>query len=185
VGVGTRSPIGVSGVNVGLSSLCQMDDLNKPYMNTPRGGGCLVISPKDVMKFKTIELFLELSDFLLVCRHPRVTVVLLPHDLVDNNLRVTADVKPLDIELGGDVLAIDEGLILHHVVGHAEVQSNNVEESIALWGDQHNTSPSPIESERVIKVYTPVLLGHWGAGGGGVRWGCCVSVHSTMKSARA
>jgi hypothetical protein len=47
------------------------------------------------------------------------------------------------------------------------VQLNNVEESIALWGDQHNASPNPIESERVIEVYTLVLLGHRGAVGGG------------------
>jgi hypothetical protein len=88
--------------------------------------------------------------------------------LVEDKLRVTADVKPLDIELSGDAQAIDEGLVLCHVVGHAELQSNNVEELIALCGDQHNASPDPIESERVIKVYTPVLLGHRGAGGGGL-----------------
>jgi hypothetical protein len=86
--------------------------------------------------------------------------------LVDDKLRVTADVKPLDIELSGDTQAIDEGLVLCHIVGHTEVQSNNIEELIALFGDQHNASPDPIESERVIKVYTLVLLGHRGSGGG-------------------
>jgi hypothetical protein len=112
------------------------------------------------MKFKTIKLFLELSVFLSVCHHAGVAVVRLPHDLVDDELRVTADVKSLDPELNSDAQAVDEGLVLHNIVGHMEVQSNNVEELIPLWGDQHNTSPDPIESERVIEVHTLVLLGH-------------------------
>jgi hypothetical protein len=82
--------------------------------------------------------------------------------MVDDELRVAADIKPLDPELGCDVEAVDEGLILHHIVGRTKEQSNNVEEPIPLWGDPHNASPDPIESERVIKVYTPVLPGHRG-----------------------
>jgi hypothetical protein len=35
-------------------------------MNMVGGGGCHVISLKEVMKFKTIELILELPDFLSV-----------------------------------------------------------------------------------------------------------------------
>jgi hypothetical protein len=50
-----------------------------------------------------------------------VTVVRLPHDLVDNKLRVAVNVKPLDIELNGNAQTIDEGLIFYHVVCHAEV----------------------------------------------------------------
>jgi hypothetical protein len=41
--------------------------------------------------------------------------------LVDKELRVTADVKPLNPELDGDAHVIDECLIFHHVVGHTEV----------------------------------------------------------------
>jgi hypothetical protein len=40
------------------------------------------------MKFKTIELILKLSYLLTVCHHVRVTAIRLPHDLVDDELRV-------------------------------------------------------------------------------------------------
>jgi hypothetical protein len=63
-----------------------------------------------------------------------VTIVQLPHDFVDGELEATTDVEPLDPEIGGDVQAIDEGLVLCHIVGRTKVQSNNVEESISLGG---------------------------------------------------
>jgi hypothetical protein len=37
------------------------------------------------------------------------------------------DVKPLDLELGGDAQNINEGLILWHIVCHTEMQSNYIE----------------------------------------------------------
>jgi hypothetical protein len=39
-------------------------------------------------------------------------IVRLPDDLVDDELRVTTDVKPLDPKLDGDAQAVDEGLIV-------------------------------------------------------------------------
>jgi hypothetical protein len=56
-----------------------------------------------MMKFETIKLLLELSDLLSVCRHAGVMAVRLPHDVVDDELEVIADIKPLDLELGGHV----------------------------------------------------------------------------------
>jgi hypothetical protein len=73
------------------------------------------------MKFKAIELLLVLSHLLSVCCHVGVTTVRLPHDLVDDELRVTTNVKPLDPELGGNAEVVDEGLVLHQIVGHTEV----------------------------------------------------------------
>jgi hypothetical protein len=55
--------------------------------------------------------------------------------LVDDELRVIIDVKPLNPELGGDAQAVDKCLVFHHIVGHEEVQSNYIEESISLRGD--------------------------------------------------
>jgi hypothetical protein len=85
------------------------------------GVGCFIVSREDIMKFETIELLPEIYDLLSVCHYEGVTVVRHPHDLVDDKLRVTTDVKPLNPELGSNVHAIDEGLILHHIVGCAEV----------------------------------------------------------------
>jgi hypothetical protein len=84
--------------------------------------------------------------------------------LIDDELRVTADVKPLNPKLDGDALAIDECLIFNHIVGCSAVQPNHIEESISLAGDQHYTSPGPVESVRAIEVHAPLLLGHQGRG---------------------
>jgi hypothetical protein len=82
--------------------------------------------------------------------------------LVDDELRVAADVKPLNPELGGDAQAVDQCLIFYHIVGCEEVQSNHVEEPISLTGDQYDASPGPVESEGAIKIHAPVLLGDRG-----------------------
>jgi hypothetical protein len=50
--------------------------------------------------------------------------------MVDNELRVATDVKPLDLELGSDVQAIVEGLVFCHIICRTERQSNHVEELI-------------------------------------------------------
>jgi hypothetical protein len=96
---------------------------------------CFVVSPEDMMKIETIELLIELSDLLSVCHHAGVMAVRLPHDLVDDELRVIADLNPMDPELDSDAHAVDEGLIFCHIVGHVEVRSNHVEESISLGVD--------------------------------------------------
>jgi hypothetical protein len=51
----------------------------------------------------------------------------IPHYLVDNEFRIVVDVKPLDLELSGDVQTVNEGLILCHIVCHTEMQSNYIE----------------------------------------------------------
>jgi hypothetical protein len=51
----------------------------------------------------------------------RVVSIRLPHHLVDDELRVTVNVEPLDPELSSDVQAIDEGLIFRHIVCHAKM----------------------------------------------------------------
>jgi hypothetical protein len=79
-----------------------------------------------------------------------VTAVRLSHDLVDDKFRVTADVEPLNPELGGDGQAVDKFLVLYHIVSCMEVQLNYVEES---------TSPGPVEGERAIKIHALLLLG--------------------------
>jgi hypothetical protein len=118
-----------------------------------------------MMKLETIELLLQLPNLLSVCHNVGVTAVRLPHDFVYNELRVTMNVKPLNPELSGDVQVIDECLVFHHIIGREEVQSNHVEEPVSLGGDQHYASPGPIESERVIKIHAPVLLGDRVGGG--------------------
>jgi hypothetical protein len=60
------------------------------------------------------------------------------------------------------VEALDEGLILCHIVHCTEMQSNHIDDSISLGGDQHHASSGPVESEGAVKVHAPVLLGSQG-----------------------
>jgi hypothetical protein len=82
--------------------------------------------------------------------------------LVDDELRVTVDVKLLNPKLGSNAQDIDECLIFRHIVGHTEVQSNYIEELMSLRGDQCYASPSPVEGERAIEIHALVLLGDRG-----------------------
>jgi hypothetical protein len=39
------------------------------------GVGCLIVVPKDMMKFEAIKLFLEISYLLAVCHHAGVVTI--------------------------------------------------------------------------------------------------------------
>ena len=64
--------------------------------------GRLVEAPWDVIEFEAIKFILQSSDFLAVHSHLGVVVARLLHDLVDDQLGVTPDVKALDAQLDGD-----------------------------------------------------------------------------------
>jgi hypothetical protein len=101
----------------------------------------------------------------------------LPHDLVDDELRVTVDVKPLNPKPDSDARVIDECLIFHHIVGHTEVQLNHVEERSPLG---HISTMPPPALLRVKETSKYMLKCSWVTGGG-----CCISVHSATKSTKA
>jgi hypothetical protein len=48
------------------------------------------------------------------------------HDLVDDKLGVTSDVKTSHTQFDGDAQNVNQGLILRHVVGRSEVEPYNV-----------------------------------------------------------
>jgi hypothetical protein len=99
------------------------------------GIGRIIVSSEDMMELEAVELLLQPPNLLSVCRHAGVTVVQLSDDLADDELRVIADVKLLNPELGGDSQVVDECLIFCYIVGHVEVWLNYVEEPISLRGD--------------------------------------------------
>jgi hypothetical protein len=131
-----------------------------------------------MVELKTIELLLQLPNLLPICCHAGVVTVWLSHDLVHDELRVIADIKPLNPNLSGDAQAVDKRLVFHHIVGATEVQPKHIEETVSLRIDQHYASPGPIEGDRAITICAPVLLGDQGGS-------CWVSVHSAMKYAKA
>jgi hypothetical protein len=74
-----------------------------------------------MVEHETIDLLLSLPNVLPVFCHAGVMAIRLSHDLVDDELRVTTDVKPLNPKLDGDMQAVDECLVFCYNVGLAEV----------------------------------------------------------------
>jgi hypothetical protein len=64
------------------------------------GIGCLIVSSEDMMKLKIIEFSLQPPYLLPVCHHAGVTIVRLSHYLINDELRVSTDVKPLNPKFG-------------------------------------------------------------------------------------
>jgi hypothetical protein len=80
-----------------------------------KGVDCLIVSPEDMVELEVVEFVLP------ICSHAGVTTVGLSHDLIDNELRVSADVNPLNPKFDGDAQTIDQCLILRHIVCGVEV----------------------------------------------------------------
>jgi hypothetical protein len=74
-----------------------------------------------MVEFKTIEFLLQLPNLLPVCSHAGFATVRLSHDLIDDMVRVSVDVKSLNPEFSDDAQMVDQHLVLNHVVGCAEV----------------------------------------------------------------
>jgi hypothetical protein len=74
-------------------------------MARPESGedlGHLVVSSEDMVRLKPIKFLLQLPNLLSECSHARVTTVRLSHNLIDDELRVSTDVKPLNPKFNGD-----------------------------------------------------------------------------------
>ena len=64
--------------------------------------GHLVETPWNVVELEAVELVLQLVDFSAICSHLGVVAARLLHDLVDDQLGVTLDIKASDTQLNGD-----------------------------------------------------------------------------------
>jgi hypothetical protein len=56
----------------------------------------LVVAPGDVVELEPVELVFQAPNLVAVSLHLRVTTVRVLHDLVDDELRVTASVEASD-----------------------------------------------------------------------------------------
>ena len=86
----------------------------------------LIAMPRYVIKLESIELVLQLAEFLVVCSHLGVVAAPLLHDLVNDQLGVTPDVEASDTELNGNAQAIDERFIFGYIVRGGEMEANHV-----------------------------------------------------------
>jgi hypothetical protein len=73
---------------------------------------------RDVVELDAIEFVLEGAHSIVVCFHFLIVAAHILHDLVNHELRISPDIKALDAYFGGDSEVAEEGLVLHHVVGH-------------------------------------------------------------------
>jgi hypothetical protein len=96
-----------------------MEGLNKSYVNTPGGSGSRVdpsrarASAASLCCLRMWEIskpsnYFQVSYLLPVCGHAGVMAVRLSHDLIDDELRVSTDRKPLNPKLGGDAQTVDQ-----------------------------------------------------------------------------
>jgi hypothetical protein len=69
-----------------------------------------------VVELEAIKLILQLSDLLAVCGHLGVEAARLFNDLVNDKMRVTPNVESSNAQLNGDAQAVDECLILSHII---------------------------------------------------------------------
>ena len=52
---------------------------------------------------------------------------------------------------------MEEGLIFGSIVGRREVKLENIFESLAGRGDEHDASPRAFDHERAVEVHSPIL----------------------------
>jgi hypothetical protein len=71
------------------------------------GVGHLIFLSEDMVELKAVKFLLQFPNFLLVCVHARVMTVQLSHNLIDDELRFFADVKPPNPKFSDDAHTID------------------------------------------------------------------------------
>jgi hypothetical protein len=69
-----------------------------------------------MVQVEVMELSLQISYGLAICRHLRVNAVFVLHDLSHDQFRVAPDLETLDLELDSDPKTVDQGFILSAVV---------------------------------------------------------------------
>jgi hypothetical protein len=75
------------------------------------------------LSLSLLELVFQAPNLIAVGFHLRVAAVGVLHDLVNDELRVTASVEASDPQLDGDAQPVDQSLVLSHIVGRREVEA--------------------------------------------------------------
>src|SRR6266540_325424 len=117
----------------------------------------VVVVPEHMRQLQSVKCALQLSNLLAVRRHFRARTRVLFLDLVHHQLRITANRQPSDAERYGDTETVEESLIFGGVVGRREVNLEDILESLASGGDEHDASPRTFYHERAIEVHSPIL----------------------------
>src|SRR6266511_3764044 len=103
--------------------------------------GFIVVVPEYMRQLQSVKCALQLSNLLAVSRHFCARVRVLFLDLVYDQLRITANCQPSDTERYGDTETVEESLIFSRIIGCREVNLENILESLAGGGDEHDACP--------------------------------------------
>src|SRR5881394_2674048 len=117
----------------------------------------VVVVPEYMRQLQSVKCVLQLSNLLAVSRHFCARARVLFLDLVHDQLRITANRQPSDTERYGDTEIVEESLIFGSIVGRWEVKLENIFESLAGRGDEHDASPRTFDHERAVEVHSPIL----------------------------
>jgi len=79
-----------------------------------------------MVELEPVELVFELADCVAVRCHLGVMAAPLLHDLIDDQLGVTLDVKSSDAQLDGDTEPIDESLVFSDIVGCRKMEADHI-----------------------------------------------------------
>jgi hypothetical protein len=89
-----------------------------------------------VVELYAVKLVLEGPHGFAIRLHLVVVTAHILHDLVDHELRVSPYVEALDARLDGDSEAVEEGLVLLHVIRRGEVQAHRVSHVLPKGRDE-------------------------------------------------
>src|SRR6266540_1607282 len=117
----------------------------------------VVVVPEHMRQLQSVKCALQLSNLLAVSCHFCARARVLFLDLVHDQLRVTANHQTSDTERYGDTETVEESLIFSSIVGCWEVNLENILESLAGGGDEHDACPRAFNYERTIEVHGPIL----------------------------
>src|SRR6266540_1910503 len=117
----------------------------------------VVIVPEYMCQLQSVEGALQFPNLLAVSRHFCASTRVLFLDLVHDQLRITANRQSSDTERYGDTETMEESIIFGSVVGRREVNLEDILESLASGGDEHDASPRAFDHERAIEVHSPIL----------------------------
>src|SRR5438128_370974 len=117
----------------------------------------VVVVPEYMRQLQSVKCALQLSNLLAVSQHFCARARVLFLDLVYDQLRITANRQTSDTERYGDMETVEESLIFSRIVGCREVNLENILESLAGGGDEHDACPRAFNHERTIEVHGPIL----------------------------
>jgi hypothetical protein len=129
-----------------------------------------------MVELEAVEPVLQLVDLLAICGHLGAATARFFHDLIDDQLRDTMDLKPSDAQLDGDMQVVDERFMLGHIIRGGKMNTDNIPPTVLRGQTKICPTPAPFLLSNPSK-YTVHHSSSTAASG---IW---IPIHFAMKSA--